>query len=62
MSMALKDPTPKWVTDMHTFFQAHGFYRQEDLERLLGGPSGHLQKSTSVVLQVNLPAKASDAD
>jgi len=29
---------PKWVSEMHEHFRQHGFYRAEDLQRVLGDP------------------------
>lgn len=31
-------PEAPWVTEMRRHFAEHGYYRQEDLERLLGKP------------------------
>jgi len=29
----------EWVVSMHTFFGVHGYYRSEDVRRVLGDPS-----------------------
>lgn len=41
---------PQWVQDMHEYFREHGFYRAEDLHRVLGDPreSVHIQASTDL--------------
>jgi hypothetical protein len=31
-------PTPRWVEEMHEHFRENGFYRAEDLQRVLGDP------------------------
>ena len=31
-------PEAPWVTDMRRHFAEHGFYRRDDLDRLLGKP------------------------
>lgn len=42
-----------WVTDMRRHFAEHGFYRQSDLNRLLGEPgtSAALDKNGNLVLR-----------
>lgn len=36
-------PYPDWVRDMHGHFQAHGYYRPEDLQRVLGDPRDRVE-------------------
>jgi len=31
-----KAGTPDWVNEMHNFFNEHGYFRAEDLSRVLG--------------------------
>jgi hypothetical protein len=40
-------PEASWVTDMRDHFNRHGFYRREDLERLLGKPGDSVQVTVS---------------
>jgi len=42
---------PQWVQEMHTHFTENGFYRAEDLERVLGDPREcvHVQASTDLM-------------
>lgn len=37
--MCSKMPIPQWLKDMHEHYNEHGFYRPEDLERVLGDPT-----------------------
>lgn len=45
-----KSPPPQWVQEMHNHFRENGFYRTEDLHRVLGDPSEsvHVQASTDL--------------
>ena len=38
---------PKWVAEMQDHFQRRGFYRAEDLERVLGDPRSHVRVKTT---------------
>lgn len=42
-----RSPLPQWVEEMHRYFRENGFYRTEDLQRVLGDPreSVHIQAS-----------------
>jgi hypothetical protein len=44
-------PPPAWIEEMRRFFQEHGYYRPEDLRRLLGDPT----KGVTVGLDASLP-------
>lgn len=48
-----KIPEADWVKDMRAHFAAHGFYRQDDLDRLLGKPwqSAALDASGNIILK-----------
>jgi hypothetical protein len=35
-AMMSRVPTPEWVVNMHKHYNEHGFYRPEDLQRVLG--------------------------
>lgn len=34
-----QSPAAEWVQRMQKFYQEHGYYRAEDLQRLLGDPT-----------------------
>ncbi len=34
---------PNWVKEMHDYFRQYGFYRAQDLQRVLGDPRDHLE-------------------
>ena len=38
---------PGWVEKMHEHYRQNGFYRAQDLERVLGDPREHLEVKTS---------------
>lgn len=40
---------PQWVSEMHAYFWEHGFYRAEDLQRVLGDPKTVVERSTDDV-------------
>ena len=42
---------PQWVQEMHKYFRENGFYRAEDLQRVLGDPREcvHVQASTDLI-------------
>jgi hypothetical protein len=52
--MEQQAPDPKWVKEMHDHFQRRGFYRAEDLGRVLGDPRDHVQVKTETVDPANL--------
>ncbi len=37
----------EWVSEMQEHFQRRGFYRAQDLERVLGNPRSHVQVRTT---------------
>lgn len=42
---------PKWLEDMHKHFGENGFYRSEDLQRVLGDPCESVQISAATDLK-----------
>ena len=40
---APESPVPLWVREMHEYFRRTGFYRPEDLQRVLGDPRESVQ-------------------
>jgi hypothetical protein len=34
---------PEWVSKMREHFREHGFYRPEDMDRVLGSPKTHVE-------------------
>ncbi|HEV8621126.1 MAG TPA: hypothetical protein VGQ79_08900 [Nitrospiraceae bacterium] len=45
---------PQWVQDMHKHFGENGFYRAEDLQRVLGDPRESVQvKASNDLLQLS---------
>jgi len=38
---------PEWVSKMQQHFREHGFYRPEDLDRVLGSPQTHVEVQVS---------------
>ena len=65
MSETVKDPNTilsqmpasEWVTDMHSHFRANGYYRGEDIQRVLGDPRECVQIQTSELLPLSLITK-----
>lgn len=49
-SITPTNATPKWLEDMHKHFGEKGFYRTEDLQRVLGDPSEPVQISATTDL------------
>lgn len=45
-----KSPPPQWVQEMHNYFRENGFYRTEDLQRVLGDPRESVTVKSSVDL------------
>ena len=37
----------KWLAEMHEHFQRRGFYRAQDLQRVLGDPRTHVRVKTT---------------
>ena len=33
---------PKWINEMHDHYRQNGFYRAQDLEKVLGNPRDHV--------------------
>src|SRR5713226_3298748 len=56
MTVTDKTPQPKWVEEMHTFFQEHGHYRPEDLRRVLGPQDACVQQIATADFQATLNA------
>lgn len=46
-----QSPSPKWVEKMHEHFREKGFFRAEDLQRLLGDPGQHVAVQASTDLR-----------
>jgi hypothetical protein len=44
---ALENRGPMWVQEMHAHYREHGFYRPEDLTRVLGDPTKSVGGHTS---------------
>lgn len=41
---------PAWVQEMHEHFREHGFYRAEDLQRVLGDPTVRVEMPATTEL------------
>ena len=39
---------PQWVKEMHDHYQKKGFYRSEDVERVLGDPGKRVEAPASM--------------
>jgi hypothetical protein len=39
----MEECTPQWVREMHAFRHEHGFYRPEDVIRVLGDPGKRVE-------------------
>jgi hypothetical protein len=50
---------PKWVTDMHDYYQKTGLYRAADLKRILGDPGAQLigQSADGLLIACAVPKK-----
>jgi hypothetical protein len=44
---------PEWVNEMHEHFRKHGFYRAQDLQRVLGDPRESVELRATGVLPFN---------
>lgn len=47
----------EWVEEMHEHYRQNGFYRAQDLERVLGDPREHLEVKTSDEEPINFIVK-----
>lgn len=58
-SSAVPEPVsePKWVEEMHGYYQQNGFYRAQDLQRVLGDPREHVTLQTSDEEPINFTVK-----
>jgi hypothetical protein len=50
---------PKWVEEMHDHFRRTGFYRAEDLQRVLGDPRDHAEIRVSGTVPFNFTSGTS---
>ena len=48
---------PEWVEKMHEHYRQNGYYRAQDLERVLGDPREHLELKTSDEEPINFIVK-----
>ena len=48
---------PDWVEAMHGYFQQHGIYRAQDLQRVLGDPRDHVVIHPSDEEPINFVSK-----
>ncbi len=52
-----QDKTPEWVDSMHSFFGQNGFYRADDLRRVLGDPRDQVDIGASRDLSLSFTTK-----
>lgn len=46
--------SPDWVNDMHDYFRNNGFFRAEDLRRVLGDPRDRVELGPTTEFPLNL--------
>jgi hypothetical protein len=46
-------PGGEWIQKMHDHFRQKGFYRAEDLQRVLGDPREHVEVNTLEAVPAN---------
>ena len=55
---SMEELVPEWVREMHAYRNKHGFYRPEDVFRVLGDP----QKRVEIPLAGEITAAAKISD